>query len=113
MKVSGHNTELVPTFEKDGEKYPFDLTKNGWLFDPSYGDQIVGKYLFGTTMEVSKNDLIFEIAESQADETNIDSIKPNDNSAKIDYNSIYILVGIGAAAAVAIFLYIKKPKKQD
>ncbi|MBI3842544.1 MAG: hypothetical protein HY295_05340, partial [Thaumarchaeota archaeon] len=49
IKVTSHGSELVPTFEKDGEKFPSDLTKNGWFFDPDSGTQIVGRYLFGKT----------------------------------------------------------------
>lgn len=98
MKITGHNSGLVPILEKDGAKYPADLTKNGWLFDPDSGDQLVGKYLFGKTTEVSKNDLIFNVGGLAQQDT------ANDGS-------IYILVGIGIAAGVAILWYLKKPKE--
>jgi hypothetical protein len=97
MKVTSHSSDLIPTIEKDGEKYPSDLTKNGWLFDPDSGDQIVGKYLFGKTFEVNKNDLKLTIGNS------IQSGPPIDNS-------LYILSGITIAAAVAIFFYLKNPR---
>ena len=97
MKVTSHSSDLIPTIEKDGEKYPSDLTKNGWLFDPDSGDQIVGKYLFGKTFEVNKNDLKLTISNS------IQSGPPIDNS-------LYILGGIAVAAAVAIFFYLKNPR---
>ncbi len=97
MKVTSHGSDLIPTTEKDGEKYPSDLTKNGWLFDPDSGDKIVGKYLFGKTFEVNKNDLKLTISNS------IQSGPPIDNS-------LYILSGITIAAAVAIFFYLKNPR---
>lgn len=100
MKVAGHTSELIPILEKDGEKYPSDLTRNGWLFDPDSGDQIVGKYLFGKTTEVSKNDLVFNVGGlAQSTPTNDDSI--------------YVLIGVGIAAAIAIFWYLRKPKTKS
>ncbi len=101
MTVTGHTNNIVPTIERDGEKYPSELTKNGWLFDPEAGDRIVAKYLFGETYEVSKNNLKFTIGtgnEPQPKTTND--------------NSVYILVGIGATAAVAIFWYVRNPRKK-
>lgn len=97
MKVTGHNSDLIPVIEKDGEKYPSDLTKNGWLFDPDSGDMIVGKYLFGKTFEVNKNDLKLTISDSTQSETPVD-------------NSLYILAGIAIAAVAAIFFYLKNPR---
>jgi len=97
MKVTGHGSDLIPTTEKDGEKYPSDLTKNGWLFDPDSGDMLVGKYLFGKTFEVSKNDLKLTIGNSTRSETPVD-------------NSLYILAGIAIVAAAAIFFYLKNPR---
>ena len=97
IKVTSHSGDLIPTIEKDGEKYPSDLTKNGWLFDPDSGDQIVGKYLFGKTFEVNKNDLKLTLSNS------IQSGLPIDNS-------LYILGGIAVAAVVAIFFYLKNPR---
>jgi len=97
MKVTGHGSNLIPIIEKDGEKYPSDLTKNGWLFDPDSGDKIVGKYLFGKTFEANKNDLKLTISTSMQSETTVD-------------NSLYILAGIAIAAVVAIFFYLKNPR---
>ncbi|MGQ0639020.1 MAG: hypothetical protein ACT4N1_06705 [Nitrososphaerota archaeon] len=97
MRVTGHGSNLIPTIEKDGEKYPSDLTKNGWLFDPDSGDIIVGKYLFGKTFEANKNDLKLTISNSMQSETTVD-------------NSLYILAGIAIVAVVAIFFYLKNPR---
>ena len=97
MKVTGHGSDLIPTIEKDGERYPSDLTKNGWFFYPDSGDVIVGKYLFGKTFEVSKNDLKLTISSSTKPEIPVD-------------NSLYILAGIAIAASIAIFFYLKNPR---
>ncbi|HLA22660.1 MAG TPA: hypothetical protein VJZ17_04390 [Nitrosopumilaceae archaeon] len=97
MKVTDHGSDLIPTIEKDGEKYPSDLTRNGWLFDPDSGDMIVGKYLFGKTFDVNKNDLKLTISDSTQSETTVD-------------NSLYILAGIAVVAAAAIFFYLKNPR---
>ena len=98
MRISGHGSQTIPTVEKDGEVYPSDLTKNGWLFDPASGNKIVAKYLFGKTAEVTSNDLKFNIGDLSSTDTAIEI--PADNS-------LYILIGIGIAAAVAIVWYLK------
>ena len=98
MRISGHGSQTIPTVEKDGEVYPSDLTKNGWLFDPASGNKIVAKYLFGKTVEVTSNDLKFNIGDSSSTDTAIEI--PADNS-------LYILIGIGIAAVVAIVWYLK------
>lgn len=104
MKIASHGSQIIPTVEKDGEKYPSDVTKNGWLFDPDSGDKIVGKYLFGKTVEAVSNDLKFNIVDSSS------QIETSGISAD---NSLYILVGIGIAAAVAIIWYLKNIKTKN
>ncbi|MGI0089084.1 MAG: hypothetical protein ACREAF_01900 [Nitrosopumilaceae archaeon] len=97
MKITAHGSNLVPTVEKDGEKLPSDLTKNGWLFDPEAGDRIVGKYLFGKTFEVGKNDLKLTIGNSS-------QLEPANN------NLLYIVIGVAVAAAVGAAIYLKRAK---
>lgn len=106
IKVTSHGSELVPALEKDGEKTPTDLTKNGWLFDPQSGNKIIGKYLFGKTTEVTKNDLKFTIEQDN-------SQKGTEGKIDVNNDSIYVLIGIGVAASVAIVLYLKNPKKKS
>ena len=86
--------------------YPSDITKNGWLFDPASGNTIVAKYLFGKTVEVTKNDLKFNIANTTALPTEKITETPTDNS-------VYILIGIGVAAAVAIVWYLKNIRSKN
>ena len=114
--VTSHGSELVPTFEKDGEKFPSDLTKNGWLFDPDSGTQIVGKYLFGKTSVASIEDLQLTIGNSTNSETPIATPPPEiiekpPASETTNYNLLYLLIGVGIAMASTIFLLIKKRKK--
>ena len=117
MKVTSHGSELVPTFEKDGEKFPNDFTKNGWLFDPSSGTQIVGRYLFGKTSVVSKEDLQLTIGNStQSEAPNTipppEVIEKPSTSETTNYNLVYIPIGVGIAVVAAIFLFIKKRKRR-
>jgi len=117
IKVTSHGSELVPTFEKDGEKFPSDLTKNGWFFDPDSGTQIVGRYLFGKTATVNIADLELTLGNSTRSE--ISSAKPStgvvekpSTSETTSYNLLYIPIGVGIAVIAAIFLIIKKRKKK-
>ncbi|MBI3841774.1 MAG: hypothetical protein HY295_01300 [Thaumarchaeota archaeon] len=117
IQVTSHGSELVPTFEKDGEKFPSDLTKNGWFFDPDSGTQIVGRYLFGKTSEVSKADLQLTIGNSTLSETPStiplpEVIEKPSTSETTSYNLLYIPIGIGIAIVAATFLLIKKRKKR-
>ena len=103
MKIINHGSQIIPTIEKDGETYPSDLTKNGWLFDPDSGEQIVGKYLFGQTVDVTDRDLKFTI----------DNLSSQNTPGIPTDNSLYILIGIGIAAAVAIGWYLKNIKTKN
>lgn len=105
MKITSHGSQTIPTVEKDGEMYPSDVTKNGWLFDPDSGDQIIGKYLFGKTVEVTNRDLEFTIADLSSPIQTTTGI-PADNS-------LYILIGIGIAAVVAIVWYLKNIRTKN
>jgi len=105
IKITSHGSQIIPTVEKDGEMYPSDVTKNGWLFDPDSGDQIIGKYLFGETVEATNQDLEFTIG---------DLSSPMQPTTKISAdNSPYILIGIGIAAAVAIVWYLKNTRVKN
>ena len=113
IQFTSHGSSLVPTIEKDGEKYPSDLTKNGWLFDPDSGKIIVGKYLFGKTFEVTTDDL--KITIGKYDKSNIieNPILPEIVKNNSDNNSIYVLVGVILVAMVTIVWYLRKPKRRS
>ena len=105
IRIASYGSQVIPTVEKDGEVYPSDIAKNGWLFDPASGNTIVAKYLFGKTVEVTKNDLKFNIANTTLLTEKITET-PTDNS-------VYILIGIGVAAAVAIVWYLKNIRSKN
>ncbi len=112
--ITNHGGDIVPTQEKNGQKIPSDLTKAGWLFDPSSGNQITAVYLFGTTFSASKNDLMLTIGngtsgiENPINETtpiSPPSLPPK--SVSIDY-SPYVLIGIVIAAGIAVYIFLRK-----
>ncbi|MBI3639242.1 MAG: hypothetical protein HY223_02905 [Thaumarchaeota archaeon] len=109
--ITGHGGDLVPTQEKNGQTLPSDLTKTGWLFDPSSGNQITAVYLFGTTFSASKNDLTLTIGNGTTGiENPINSTTPTPTPVKpmnMDY-SPYVLIGIVAAAGIAIYIFLRK-----
>ncbi|TLX67754.1 MAG: hypothetical protein E6L02_02255 [Thaumarchaeota archaeon] len=109
LAITNHGGDLVPTVEKNGQNLPADLTKAGWLFDPSSGNHITAVYLFGTTFSASKNDLTLTIGNTKAGVKNpIQLATPTPPKPAItDYTS-YVLVGIVAAAGIAIYIFLRK-----
>ena len=110
--IIDHGGNLVPIQEKNGQTLPSDLTKAGWLFDPSSGNQITAVYLFGTTTSASKNDLTLTIGNGTAGVQNpINSTAPTPipqpKPSSMDY-SPYFLIGIVAAAGIAIYIFLRK-----
>jgi hypothetical protein len=105
IRITNYGSQVIPTVEKDGLVYPSDVTKNGWLFDPASGNAIVVKYLFGKTIEVTKNDLKFNIADTTLPAEKITETPTG--------SSVYILIGIGVAAAVAIVWYLKNIRSKN
>jgi len=95
--VKGH---IIPTQMIDGMKMPTEITKKGWVFDPEEGQQIQGKYIFGESTSVNKNELEFSLGGSniQAKETESDE--------SIIVVAIIAIVSIGAAV-----FYLKGYKK--
>jgi hypothetical protein len=110
--ITDHGGDLVPTQEKNGQTLPSDLTKAGWLFDPSSGNQITAVYLFGTTVSASKNDLTLTIGNGTTGIVNpvnntVSIGSPPPKATNVDY-SLYVLIGIVAAAGVAIYIFLRK-----
>jgi len=110
--ITGHGGDLVPIKEKNGQTLPSDFTKSGWLFDPSSGNQITAIYLFGTTFSASKNDLRLTIENGTAGINNpVIPVTPlpatPPKQMNIDY-SPYVLIGIVAAAGIAIYIFLRK-----
>jgi hypothetical protein len=107
LNITDHGGELVPTEQKNGQTLPSDLTKTGWLFDPSSGQQITAVYLFGTSFSASKNDLTLTIGNGTSGIGNSTNVHPPSKSTTADYSS-YALIGIIAAAGVAIYIFLRK-----
>ena len=110
--IIDHGGNLVPVQEKNGQTLPSDLTKAGWLFDPSSGNQITAVYLFGTTTSASKNNLTLTIGNGTTGVQNpinetIPTPVPQPKPSSADY-SPYFLIGIVAAAGIAIYIFLRK-----
>jgi hypothetical protein len=109
LAITDHGANIIPTTISNGQKIPIDLTKPGWIFDPDSGKQIFAVYLFGTTKAASADQLILTIGNATS------QISPNQNTTgpslpptpSIDY-SIYVIIGIVAAGAAAVYLFMKR-----
>jgi len=106
LRVKEVNSKIIPTILRDDEKFPEDITQKGWSFISESGDKIEAMYLFGKDFAATKDELVLIL-------TSVDSTEPiKENIAKpiseeIDLSQVYIIVGIVAAAAVAIAFYLK------
>jgi len=109
--VESHGGDLAPTVFKDGQKFPADLTKAGWIIDPEYGQQISAIYLFGKTTSVTNDQASITLGSSVPNDTstgqdNTTSTSSTSNTST-DY-SIYALIGIVAAGGAAVYLFMKR-----
>lgn len=96
-------TNVIESTMKNGEKIPSDLTKSGWFFNSESGQKIEAVYLFGEDFSAKRGELFLTLGE-------------NESAPTIDRQTsyeMYILVGIGIAAAGAAAFYLKgfKTKK--
>lgn len=114
IAVTGYSGDLTPTTIKDGQKFPTDLTKAGWIFDPDSGNRISAIYLFGTTTSFTGNQSSLTLgsasAQSQITQTNTTTIQPTLPTVTQSSNnySTYALIGIIAAGAVAVYIFIRR-----
>lgn len=100
--VSNVAGNVLETDIIDGERIPKDITKKGWVFDPSSGERIQGKYLFGRDTTVNSGELVFTI-DDQTQRNNTDDIG-------LDESSIIVII-IGIAAIGAAIFYLKGYRK--
>ncbi len=105
LKVNDVNTKIVPAVIRDGERFPRDLSTDGWFFDRSSGEKIEATYLFGKKSSIGKNELVFTIVSING--TSSDGINIPSNLEGIDSFQIVILVGIIMAATGASIYYLK------
>ncbi len=109
--VENHGGDLAPTVFKDGQKFPADLTKAGWIIDPEYGQQISAIYLFGKTTSITNDQASITLGSSVPNDTATGqgntTITSSTPSTPTDY-SIYALIGIVAAGGAAVYLFMKR-----
>ena len=110
IAVTSHGGDLTPITIKNGQKFPADLTKPGWIIDPESGQKISAVYLFGTTTSVTndQSSLTLGSAPSQGQiiQNNATTTTPIAKSSN-DY-STYALIGIVAAGGAAIYLFMRR-----
>ncbi len=112
IAVTGHGGDLVPTIIKDGQKFPTDLTKAGWIIDPEYGNRISATYLFGTTTSFTGNQSSLTLGsaplQSQSTQTNTTTISTTSSVRSSNDYSTYALIGIIAAGGAAVYIFMKR-----
>jgi hypothetical protein len=98
--VSDVKGDIIPTQKIDGIEMPMDVTKKGWVFDPQRGELIQGKFIFGESASVNKNELKFSLGGNnlQSKEIELDE-------------SIVVLIIITIGSIGAAIFYLKGYKK--
>lgn len=97
--ISNIRGNIVPTQIVDDEKIPTDITEAGWIFDPSEGQRIQGKYIFGEKITVDKEELKFSLGQEK--------IQPNPlETIGLDESVIVVIIIAIVSIAAAIF-YLK------
>ena len=89
----------------DGEKIPTELTKNGWVFDPRQGQKIQGMYIFGESMKIDQDELMFTLGEQDTE------IPPPDEPASDESESMVVVTIIAIVAIAAALYYLKGYRK--
>ena len=100
--VSNVAGNILETNMIDNEMIPKDITKKGWVFDPSSGEKIQGKYLFGRDTTVNSDELVFTVGDQ--------SLENNTYNMGLDESSIVVII-IGIAAVAAAIFYLKGYRK--
>ena len=112
IAVTNHGGDLAPSTIKDGQKFPSDLTKSGWIIDPEYGQKISAIYLFGKDTTVTSDQASLTLGNTLPS----DNLSGQNNNTvgtspvpKVsnDY-SIYALIGIVTAGGAAVYLFMKR-----
>lgn len=100
--TKAHVTSTIPSMEKNGEIIPSDLTKSGWFFTSETPSRIEAVYLFGESDFADADQIIMTLSGQEW--------KGASDAAVMD--EIYILIGIGIAAAGAAAYYLKGIKRK-
>lgn len=109
--IENHGGDLAPSEIKDGQKFPTDLTKSGWIIDPDYGQKVSAVYLFGKDTSVTNDQAFLTLGntiptDNTPGQDNTTSPQPVPKTSN-DY-SIYVLIGIVAAGGAAVYLFMKR-----
>lgn len=115
MVVTNHGGNLAPTTIKNGQKFPTDLTKEGWIIDPESGQKINAIYLFGKTTSITSDQSLLTLSnvplQSQPTQTNTlptnTTTTPSPVKSSNDY-STYALIGIIVVGAIAVYIFMKR-----
>jgi hypothetical protein len=113
IAITNHGGDLAPTTIKNGQKFPADLTKAGWIIDPESGKIVNAIYLFGTTSSITSDQSSLtlgstptsqgQLIENQTSQIN----NPPSTKSSNDY-SVYVLIGIVAAGGAAVYLFMRR-----
>ena len=111
ISITNHGGDLAPSTIKDGQKFPTDLTKSGWIIDPEYGQKVSAVYLFGKDTSVTNDQAFLTLGNTiptnnTPGQDNTTSPPPVPKVSN-DY-SIYVLIGIVAAGGAAVYLFMKR-----
>jgi hypothetical protein len=115
IAFTNNGGNLAPTTIKDGQKFPSDLTKEGWIIDPDSGQKINAIYLFGKTTSITSDQSLLTLGsaplqsqptQTSTPPTNTTITEPPVKSSN-DY-SIYALIGIIAVGAIAVYIFMKR-----
>lgn len=106
LRVKEVNSKIIPTILRDDEKFPEDITQKGWSFISESGDKIEAMYLFGKDFTATNDELVLILTSADSTEPIKENIVKS-SPEEIDLSQVYIIVGIVAAAAVAIAFYLK------
>jgi len=111
ISITNHGGDLSPSTIKDGQKFPTDLTKSGWIIDPDYGQKVSAVYLFGKDTSVTSDQAFLTLGTTMPSDNSPG--QGNDTSpqpvSKVSNNySIYVLIGIIAAGGAAVYLFMKR-----
>jgi len=98
--VSDIKGNIIPTQKLDGIEMPTDITKKGWIFDPQKGETIQGKFIFGESTSINKNELKFSLGGN-----NIQS-----KEIELDESIVVVIIITIVSIGAAIF-YLKGYKK--
>ena len=111
IAITNHGGDLTPSAIKDGQKFPTDLTKSGWIIDPDYGQKVSAVYLFGKDTSVSSDQAFLTLGNTMPSDNTPgqdNSTNPPPTPKDSNNNSIYVLIGIVAAGGAAVYLFMKR-----